>query len=592
MSRYCGNMDPTATIAAAEQWRDRCLLDQGAVFSDAKLWTPELIADVRAHFGSNASEGNDRFIEKLEDQLSDRPPEVQQLSAEILWLMLLCPSNISAAKKRETIMEVYGWSGTRLDPGHPLLSDVTLRGVGSGGTAYNNYRPREAAYCIEILSRFKAEPVPTQRTLIADGGRFAEWLESIPDNASRQFRHMLLFMLFPDDFERSFGRADRCRIVQRIEGLSQAQVRKLSPVELDRKLAAIRARAAKELGEENLDFYVPPLSKWWQKQASQTYLLTWNPGNAPWESFETDRSSTAAGRKVTRHWPCANGKAAVGDQVYLIQTGETLRGAIARGNIVSAPTLQSQPNPARAEEGQESAMIEVEFTDIRDPARDPFISAEQLKPIGAGNPPRPPQQSCIVVDPVAAAQLDKFWNALPPLGPGPNPVVESEPQNLILYGPPGTGKTHSIRKRIEEYTTRSAEIGPWRDSLIEEMKWYEVVFCALHEINKPTRVADLAAHEYVKRKARLLGRTKNIRNTLWNALGVHAVRDSDTVAFEARSEPLVFDKDAESRWRLAGSWEEELADLVKTAATLERGPDRRSAGMKRYEFVTFHQAYS
>ena len=153
MSRYCGNKDSTPILAAADQWRDRCLLSRGALFSDATLWTPQNIEDVRAHFGVNANEGNDRFLDKLQEQLADRPAEVKQLSAEILWLMLLCPSNIRPAKKRETIQQVYSWSGIRLDENHALLSDATLGGVGSGGTAYNNYRPREAAYGIEIIHR-------------------------------------------------------------------------------------------------------------------------------------------------------------------------------------------------------------------------------------------------------------------------------------------------------------------------------------------------------------------------------------------------------------------------------------------------------
>jgi 5-methylcytosine-specific restriction protein B len=46
---------------------------------------------------------------------------VKQLAAEMLWILLLFPSNISGKKKRETVLEIWSWSGKPLDNQHWLL---------------------------------------------------------------------------------------------------------------------------------------------------------------------------------------------------------------------------------------------------------------------------------------------------------------------------------------------------------------------------------------------------------------------------------------------------------------------------------------
>ena len=123
-----------------------------------------------------------------------------------MWAMLLCPST-SAARKREIINAIWRWSDEApLSAMTPYLSDDVLAGIGSGGPGYNNHRWRELVFIIKFVGMFKAEPLEKRKELLSDGENFAGWLQSVPDSAARQFRHMLLFLLFPDDFERIFGR--------------------------------------------------------------------------------------------------------------------------------------------------------------------------------------------------------------------------------------------------------------------------------------------------------------------------------------------------------------------------------------------------
>ncbi|MEX2365425.1 MAG: hypothetical protein WD601_02385, partial [Pseudohongiellaceae bacterium] len=143
MARYCGNKDPEALLDAAQTWLKQCLQQGQSVFSDRVLWTLSNFQTLETHFSNNLDEGEGDFFDKLETQLSECKPEVKQLAAELMWLMLLCPSNISAGKKRQSVLRIWAWSGEELDETLPSLSDDTLKGVGSGGTSYNTNRWRE-----------------------------------------------------------------------------------------------------------------------------------------------------------------------------------------------------------------------------------------------------------------------------------------------------------------------------------------------------------------------------------------------------------------------------------------------------------------
>lgn len=78
------------------------------------------------------------------------------------------------------------------------------------------------------------------------GWAFAEWLSNIPEADTRQLRHMLLFLLFPDDFERIFGGTDRRAIVAAFTQKPISEVKKLNPIAIDQELHRIRQKAEKE----------------------------------------------------------------------------------------------------------------------------------------------------------------------------------------------------------------------------------------------------------------------------------------------------------------------------------------------------------
>jgi MoxR-like ATPase len=262
------SIDPgtEALLAAAAHWRDRCLLGDGSVFSDEALWTWEHLGEMNRYFVENLDTGTGTFLEKLQAQLAPASPGTKRLAAEMLWLLLLFPNNINRDTKVNQIAVVWEWSGESFPRDHPMLHEPLARGVGSGGMAYNNLRWAELVFLVVLMRDWRRREREEQQSLLSDPWRFAGWLDGIPGAQNRQFRHMLLHLLFPESFERISSGTHKRWVDQTFAG----ELAAVGAVDLpagtdlvtrDRRLLRIRqALEAKHPGEQ-VDFYHSP---WWE----------------------------------------------------------------------------------------------------------------------------------------------------------------------------------------------------------------------------------------------------------------------------------------------------------------------------------------
>ena len=89
-------------------------------------------------------------------------------------------------------------------------------------------------------------------------------MDVVPDAENRQLRYMILFLLFPDSFERIFGRMNRHKLIRAFTGKTRAEVEAMSALEASREIQSIRRSAEERYPGQDLDFYEPPLSDVWQ----------------------------------------------------------------------------------------------------------------------------------------------------------------------------------------------------------------------------------------------------------------------------------------------------------------------------------------
>lgn len=455
MSKHHPNRDPGPILEAAAGWAARCLVEDGSVLAEGEsLWTLEYLDQLDRAFVQNVEEGEGSFLEKLQKQLLSATLPARKLMAETLWALMLFQSNIGSERKRIIIQAVWRWSGEEVNLVSPMLVDAVLQGLGSAGTAYSTQRWRELSFMITGVRAFKRKTATERQALLDNPWQFAGWIRSLPDARNRQFCHICLHLLFPDEFERISSSGDKRSILVAFIGEREKDLKQWDHERIDRELLVLRQRLEAMRGAP-LDFYDPDTSARW-RGVLKAWLLSWNPENWAWETLAVDRAAAARGEPVMMPWRCASSKPKEGDAAYLTRTGVTPRGIVAAGTIVKAPFEGPHYDPKRANAGDMARFVEVQFSAIRDASLDEIVPRETLVE-RFPNQEWSPQGSGIQIDVGAALALADLWNALPAinaateaddavsataLSAAPRP---SAARNIILYGPPGTGKTHRLQ---------------------------------------------------------------------------------------------------------------------------------------------------
>ena len=148
--------------AAADVWKERCLLNDGALFSDAKIWTASNLRTLQDLVIFNADWGADSFRNKLFRQLNGASPATIQLAAELMWLIYLFPlgqqvenvsPSTSASTKSRNVNEILKWGGLPTPTGD-LVTASALSGIGRTGRYYKRYF-HAIRYMLEVFVAWK-----------------------------------------------------------------------------------------------------------------------------------------------------------------------------------------------------------------------------------------------------------------------------------------------------------------------------------------------------------------------------------------------------------------------------------------------------
>ncbi|OXA73020.1 hypothetical protein B0A67_06140 [Flavobacterium aquidurense] len=166
--------------------------------------------------------------------------------------------------------------------------------------------------------------------------------------------------------------------------------------------------------------------------------------------------------------------------------------------------------------------------------------------------------------------------------------------NRILYGPPGTGKTFTLQKEyFDMFTVKETSLTreQFLESKVAELTWWQVVSIAVRDLGS-SKVNDIYNHEFVRMKDKLSS-SKTVRPTIWGQLQAHTVLNCEHVNVSKRSEPLFFNKDANSEWsidpEMLSQYFPEANELLEASKNYNPQNDRE---IRNYEFVTFHQSFS
>jgi MoxR-like ATPase len=259
--------DAELILRVAEHWKTRCLLEQGSLFTRRSLWTRQNFEEFRQLDVDRPLVGQESFLWKLEQQLAPGSKRIACLWAEMDWLyrLIVSPSAQGPVKKRENIRHIWQWSGEDFPEQNDLLSNQVLGGgVLRPGRAFYNLAWKEYHFFGLAMHEWFSRDL-ARSGLANEPWEFASWLDSTEAAGNRAFRHALLFLLFPDEFEPIVSSSGKRKIVK---GLPLGEPFKTpNLVAVDRALLKIRrhleTRYDAVLPKEEIHFYRPPVKELW-----------------------------------------------------------------------------------------------------------------------------------------------------------------------------------------------------------------------------------------------------------------------------------------------------------------------------------------
>ena len=277
------------------------------------LWTSENVEYLVRFYADNLNAGAGNFFEKLETQLAPAPGSAKQLAAEMLWVMYLypAPGSMQPGTKRQQIRQVWAWSGEPL-PDAPFELDEALHdGVGHPGTGFHTLRWREFLFFVRAMEAWKRLSASQREARLAGPWDFAEWLKEQDETGTRQLRHILLFLLFPDHFE-PFATASQKRIIVRAFAEKFGEDPEAFDLKdrtaIDRQILVVRKRLQEEGAAPDFDFHDEPFLRvwrpdsggdddgipsreesdlWYREQLGDAQVWVWSPGPGAiyWDEF-------------------------------------------------------------------------------------------------------------------------------------------------------------------------------------------------------------------------------------------------------------------------------------------------------------------
>ena len=260
----------TPILDAADCWRRQCLLDGGSLFDGEPLWTADYFAELQRYFVDRPDEGSRSFEEKLRDQLEPASPQARRLWAEITWLYYLLVISVRPATKLDRIRRVYQWSGTEFREDHWALGeDILGGGIVHPGIGFAAHQWREFSFIVTLMCHWTSRPTRERQSLLRDPWEFAKWVDANPDGYGRQFRHALLFLLFPDQFEPIMSVSNKKAIVKafREQTGDYSDVDQLDRIGLDQALLATRSRLQQTQPGREVDFFDAPFRDVWHESS-------------------------------------------------------------------------------------------------------------------------------------------------------------------------------------------------------------------------------------------------------------------------------------------------------------------------------------
>ena len=462
-----------------------------------RAWSPQVVGELHERYVEHPDLSKERFLAKLQGQISGASDDAILLAAELLTLHALPLDNLTRATKDARIRQVLSWM--RIPLALPDAVEAAFsQGTWSGGIGANTLAWKWLSDAIRFVDAWWHLPDHERARALADPW---SWRDLVHQALAMNFlREGLLYLAFPDYFLPIVNLGHKAAIRKAFSyRLPQPSG------DLDRDLYLITLDLQQESGG-HVDYYLPPFVQDWRTkpdppEEQRAWLVRPRPGGqALVDEWKKDGFVSLAGTHLGalqpgvgltevraavedgyRHLDYAQRVAlaneyhaflsrmieghivatVVGNQFSIgVVTGEPVYAPAADGARLRRPVtwqdvpplgIDALPAPLPAELDQQGTVVDL--TGALD------VLAQLLGSVAEATDV--PEQ----VETAVAATVPRLRPATPDLASHLNmdqawlqELIDllQDRQQVVLYGPPGTGKTYIAQEIAHHVAERDA----------------------------------------------------------------------------------------------------------------------------------------
>lgn len=242
-----------------------CLIEnRSLLWPNKDIWTPENVAEVKRRMVDAPILGRDLSFEvKLQKQIHGGSSDLWAIVCDIYFVYFLPSTHITLERKQKDIH----WAAQQGNLSSPT-SDAAIwdaQKVGFTRTT-QKYHLKYAQFWLILLFADHLKRQQNPGAIIDDHQEFQRILdmiiESIPNKVDRanDMRHAMLYMAFPDLYERSISTRDKERILEKYRG----QIVDADYSDLDEAIRKIRKSLSIRYDKQDrsFDFYKDLKEEW------------------------------------------------------------------------------------------------------------------------------------------------------------------------------------------------------------------------------------------------------------------------------------------------------------------------------------------
>jgi len=243
----------------------RCVVNNySLLWPNSQYWTVKNLQDIKGRMIDNAIMGDSKsFEDKLKEQMAGATPELWGIICDIYFVYFLPSSSMKYKKKRGDILKACEYG--KLTP--PPENSEIWKALKSGFTRTSmRYHTKYGQFWLLILFALSIKNYSDSATEVDDSKRVQQILDSClqgieaKNDRAWDMRHALLYMAYPNNYERMISSRDKNRVFERYRDL----IDESKTTDLDERVLAIRKALSEKYdkGDVLFDFYEDLKSEW------------------------------------------------------------------------------------------------------------------------------------------------------------------------------------------------------------------------------------------------------------------------------------------------------------------------------------------